>query len=196
MQPEQTRIITSLPNVFFVKGDLLTHPCDLIVHQCNCLTITSAGLATDIFKLYPEADLYSKRRSIPNQKLAIPEDRGVPGTCVITGHIAAIFGQWRPGKVNSRYHHAYPEHVLTETNKQRVFWFQQGLQHLEDQLKAQEPRLNMQVVKTVAFPYLIGCGLAGGDWQVYLAHIADFAHRNPQLTIDIIIKVESAGLRP
>jgi hypothetical protein len=180
------RVPTSLSNVFFVKGDLLTHPCDLIVHQCNCLTIAPAGLATDIFKAYPEADLYSKRRPMPGQKIAIEEDRSVPGTCVIVGRVAAIFGQWRPGKVGSRYHYTYPEHPMVETNQRRVFWFQEGLQHMEDQLKDHTTKL--QAVKIVAFPYLIGCGLAGGDWEVYLALIADFARRNPQLIIDVVVK--------
>ena len=32
-------------------------------------------------------------------------------------------------------------------------------------------------LESVAFPYLIGCGLAGGDWQSYGAMVSDFARR-------------------
>ena len=181
MQLQNDRTPTSEPNVFFVKGDLLTHPCDLIVHQTNCLTTTPHGLATEIFKLYPAADLYSTRRSIDNRNLAVEEDRGIPGTCVIVGRVAAIFGQWRPGKCGSRYHGNYPEHPSIETTQRRVVWFKQGLQDLEEQLR----RLP---IKTIGFPYKIGCGLAGGDWMVYLALVADFARRNPKLTVDIVVK--------
>lgn len=182
MKLNEGRTPTSLPNVFFVKGDLLTHPCDLIIHQCNCLTTTPHGLAADIFKLYPETNLYSKRRSLDHKNLAIEEDRGVVGKTVIVGMVAAIMGQWRPGKCGSRYRHSYPEHPDVETPQRRVMWFQQGLSDLEKQLK------QMPEVKIVAFPYRIGCGLAGGDWEMYLAMIADFARLNPQLTIDILVK--------
>lgn len=29
-------------------------------------------------------------------------------------------------------------------------------------------------IKSVAFPYMIGCGLAGGNWETYLGMITDF----------------------
>lgn len=182
MQLAYDRTPTSEPNVFFVKGDLLTHPCDLIIHQTNCLTVTPHGLATEIFKFHPEADLYSKRRAVDGRNLAVEEDRGVPGTAVITGKVAAIFGQWKPGKCQFQpFNKNYPEYSVVETSHRRVLWFSQGLQHLEEQLK------NLQV-KTVGFPYQIGCGLAGGEWPVYSGVIADFARRNPRLVIDIVVK--------
>jgi hypothetical protein len=33
-------------------------------------------------------------------------------------------------------------------------------------------------LRSVAFPHLIGCGLAGGDWAVYERHLKAFAARN------------------
>ena len=39
--------------------------------------------------------------------------------------------------------------------------------------------------RSVAFPKYIGCGLAGGDWNMYLQMITSFDDRNP--TIDVVI---------
>jgi hypothetical protein len=39
--------------------------------------------------------------------------------------------------------------------------------------------------ENVAFPYMIGCGLAGGNWKIYLGMITNFADRNPNLNVFI-----------
>lgn len=66
-------------SITYFDGDLLTHPCDLIVHQCNCLTVRNHGLAAVIAEAMPEADIYARRAPVrAGRNLARPEDRGVP----------------------------------------------------------------------------------------------------------------------
>lgn len=40
----------------------------------------------------------------------------------------------------------------------------------------------------VAFPYGIGCGLAGGNWEEYRTVLEEFAEANPQYAIVIVKK--------
>jgi hypothetical protein len=77
------------------NGDLLESKTDVIVQQCNCVTIKSHGLSNTIAKRYPCADIYSKRIRKSANIAKIPE---IPGTCVISKqdgqpNIAALMGQ-------------------------------------------------------------------------------------------------------
>ena len=55
--------------------------------------------------------------------------------------------------------------VYDDTPEEREMWFKQCLDEL-GQCKG---------YKTLAFPYKIGCGLAGGNWDHYFSMILDFA---------------------
>jgi hypothetical protein len=56
---------------------------------------------------------------------------------------------------------------VLDDEKQRLKWFKATLKQI-----AQLPEL-----ESVAFPYQIGCGLAGGDWKQYRAALEEFAER-------------------
>lgn len=178
--------INSIQNVEIITGDLLTCDADIIVQQCNCLTVRPHGLSEAIGKKFPEANFYQERRPIEKKgdplfkrNVAIPEDRSVPGTVIMRGRVACLMAQWRPGKVNVSYASSYPESVPKETDGQREKWFAMSLVELEKVI-------NQNGYKTVAFPFLIGCGLAGGSWPKYLQMITDLAERNPGLIVNII----------
>lgn len=163
--------------VTIVKGDLLQAPDDYIVQQCNCLTVRAHGLSAAIAVKFPEANVYKQRRGVGQRNLAMLEDRGKPGTIVVMDRVINLLAQWRPGKVQSGYAHIYPESSPPESELQRQLWFQQCLETLALFLQGQ--------AVTLAFPYGIGCGLAGGDWTCYLAMIQDFAKANTNLKIKI-----------
>ena len=183
-------------NIEYVDGDLLVFKTDIIVQQCNCLTITSHGLSKTIADKYPEADIYKNRHRIGNRNLSVVADRGVPGTCILTEitsnndsncrYVASILGQWRPSKVTTSYSNIYPESIPRETMKQREIWFQKGLIDLETKLSEKSSQNELNNCNSIAFPYLIGCGLAGGNWENFLHYIEEFANRNPKLTIYIV----------
>jgi O-acetyl-ADP-ribose deacetylase (regulator of RNase III) len=126
------------------KGDFLQAPEDLLVHQCNCVSKTAEGLAADVFRTFPESNVYATRT-----------EPSVPGTIVKCGHIVNLFGQYKPGPPSEK-----------ELGIQRLQWFHQGLLKLQDLSKEYH---------TVAFPFGIGCGLAGGQWKAYCKLLREFA---------------------
>ena len=57
--------------------------------------------------------------------------------------------------------------------------FMQGLKKMADVMKATGKM-------TLAFPHLIGCGMAAGDWVIYEKMIVDFSRLIPSAKIFII----------
>lgn len=127
-----------------VKGNVLTYP-GYIVHQCNCVTSRPMGLSEQIFKKFPDANIY--RDGTPRE----------PGEIVVRGKIIAFLAQNTPGKPKP-----------FETAMRRESWFRACLEKLKTFLKENE-------ITDVAFPYGIGCGLAGGNWTTYMQMIEEFA---------------------
>lgn len=171
-----------MTHLFFENGDLLTYTkADFIVQQCNCLTVKSHGLAESIARIFPDADTYSKRKPIGARNLSVPEDRGTPGSISIHKKVINMYAQWRPGRIGAPYFSSYPESPQPETVQTRQKWFRECLEIISHSLGS-EP-------KTLAFPFQIGCGLAGGDWKVYQQMLEEFAAKNPQFKVVIITKI-------
>lgn len=157
-----------------VKGDLFESKEKYIVHQCNCVTTRAAHLAYHMFKQFPYADVYSPRAGKggdaahvdsvldPEAELQPYEDK--PGDIIIRGngedqrYVIALLGQYFPGFVR------YPD-SKKDGVKARQKYFYDGLWKI-----AQIPSL-----ESVAFPYGIGCGAAGGDWDIYYKILQNFA---------------------
>jgi hypothetical protein len=141
-----------------VDGDILKFPCDLIIHQTNCTSKNALGLAQSIFKMHPKADTYSTG------------EKRKPGTTTIIKitdylRIANLYGQYLPGKKE-------------EKGYDRLSLFKSGLIDLERQIDERS--------LIVAFPFNIGCGLAGGNWPDYKKEVDKFAKRNPQHDVYIV----------
>lgn len=137
-----------------VTGDLFEATEKYLVHQCNCVTNKAAHLAKDMFDKFPHADIYSPRTA-PDK----------PGHIIIKGngqderYVVALLGQYYPGKAR------YPLSSL-DGIPVREKYFYHALLRL-----AKEPAL-----ESIAFPWRIGCGAAGGDWEHYLEMITNFAN--------------------
>jgi O-acetyl-ADP-ribose deacetylase (regulator of RNase III) len=151
--------------VTFLKGDVVEiKNVDAIVHQCNCLTVKSHGLSKQIARKFPWADVYRMRRSVQRRNLAIHEDRAVPGSIKVMKseerpHVVCLMAQWDFGR---RHMRKVPPYEDTKENRKK--WFQTCLSEL-----------GKTHYRTLAFPFKIGCGLAGGHWPTYLASIRRFA---------------------
>lgn len=149
--------------VTLLCGDLLTCKRQYIVHQINCTHRgQAAGLAKHLFQAYPYADTYATRTlpSTPGTIILYPacsQEQGVINLCA----------QYHKGKPNWR----------DDSAAQRQQWFQECLDAVAQQDSIQE----------VAFPYGIGCGLAGGSWFDYLEMITRWAARNPHLSVFIYL---------
>lgn len=150
-----------------IKGNILDAKEDYIAQQCNCLTTTPHGLSKAISKAYSWGDPYSTRTAL-RRNCAIKEHRDSPGTIRIlrdptntsSKAIVCMFAQWAPGR--PRVFKSYPEWDK-DTYDARVQWFKSCLNEMKE-----------IETDSIAFPWTIGCGLAGGDWTIYKALIEDF----------------------
>lgn len=148
----------------YIKGNILelsSKEAQIIVQQCNCTSSSAKGLSKDIAEKFEYADFYSNRT-----------EPSTPGTISIVGrrsegrrYVCAFFAQKNPGKPKKG-----------DTEEDRIGWFRECLNILSKKNK----------VKSVAFPYKIGCGLAGGNWDTYSALIEQFALDNPNIKVFVI----------
>ena len=157
--------------IHIIDGDLFDTDAKYLVHQVNCCTTKAAHLAYDVFKRYPYADVYSCRDKsnqfgwssdeIGNEG---PYQTDTPGDILIRGngqdqrYVIGLLGQFYPGRPR------YPDSTF-DGFKARADYFYQGL------LKIGE----IKNLESVAFPYQIGCGAAGGDWGLYSKILKNFA---------------------
>lgn len=128
-----------------IQANIFNATEQYIAHQCNCITNKAAHLAKDVFTHFPYADVYSNR---------ISED--TPGTICVRGngvnerYIIAMFAQFYPGRV--RYPDSKKDGFLAREN-----YFLNCLRKIS----------KIPDIKSIAFPYRIGCGAAGGNWENY-----------------------------
>lgn len=111
-----------------------------------------------MFRRYPHADVYRMRTA-----------RSTPGTIDVRGGtrgqrgVINLFGQVYPGK---------PRHG-NDTAGARETYFAQGLHRIAE----------LAGVGSLAFPWLIGCGLAGGEWAAYRRMVDRFADTHPDILV-------------
>ena len=131
---------------------------DTIVHQCNATSKRSLGLASSIFKKYPSANIYSGKYKEENREVGTIIERAVKDKKIIN-----LICQKNPGKPSKG-----------DTSEDRLRWLTECLK---------------LVVKckpsSIAFPYHMGCGLAGGNWNEVLKIIEDFALCYPEISVYI-----------
>jgi hypothetical protein len=135
------------------EGNLLDAHTKYIAHQTNCVTNKAAHLAAAVFARYPHADVYSGR--------VIYDE---PGTIIVKGNgederlVINMFGQFYPGKPR------YADSAKDGYFVRRKYFFSclKEVSLIDD-------------LDSIAFPWGIGCGAAGGDWDFYHGLIDKFA---------------------
>lgn len=96
--------------------------------------------------------------------------------CNETGPVVAcLMAQLAPGKPGA-YSSIYCIDAADDSKQKRIAYFQSALDELASLVRDSDG-----AIKTVAFPYGIGCGLAGGDWKVYATMIEAFARAMPSI---------------
>lgn len=147
------------------SGDLIVDSkVDVICHQVNCQGVMGAGIAKQIHKTYPR--VFTQYKKLCEYKKAthtsplgycqlVRVDEKERGRCV-----ANLFGQEYYGREKQQTDYEMLRRALQKlaTNK-----------YLIDN--------NM----TLGFPYLIGCALGGGDWNIVFSmlknELADYPHK-------------------
>lgn len=133
--------------VIIKDGNLLkADDVDIIAHQVNCQGTYGAGIAKQIANKFPKAkENYLRMCKATNTEYLLGR---VHTSSELTPIIADLFGQEYYGK----YGQYYKEHGR-QTNYKK-------LKSAMTELRKRFPD------KVVGMPYGIGCGLAGGDWDV------------------------------
>ena len=123
-----------------IEADLLDFNCDIIAQQVNCKGVMGAGLALQIRRKYPIV-FYRYLTKCNKQKDLL-------GTIQVINvgkvYVANLFSQWSYGTSERQTDYRALELCL---------------------LKLRDCMIN-HGLKTLALPYGIGCGLAGGDWNI------------------------------
>lgn len=145
----------------FIENDLLKSEEEYICHQCNCLTTYAKGIAGAIFSKFPWSDIYKDRTfgDIQENKM---------GSIVVCGNgvdqrfVINMIAQIYPGK--PKYADSKKDGFIARENAfkecLRQFW------RLDKKKK----------IKSIAFPFKIGCALAGGNWDNYLSMLEVFSN--------------------
>lgn len=126
-----------------INADIFTCSEDVIVHQTNCQGVMGSGVAKQLKQLYPEvfrAYYHYCKTNVPSEIL------GTSLICQANNgkYIANLFGQLNFGAGLQTDYEAFRK-ALKEINE-----------------FAKENNLSL------ALPYNIGCGFAGGDWNIVL----------------------------
>ncbi len=161
--------------------DLLDAKEEYIVQQCCCTAVRGHGLSKTIADAFPNADPYALRTPVSkNVNLAIEEHRPRPGTILVmpggsetvTGgpRIICAFGQFAMGKPGAYYSRL----GVLDTHAAREGYFRSCLKEIA-QLSP----------SSLAFPYKIGCGLAGGNWKRYFYMLLEYADAHPETMVMI-----------
>ena len=145
-----------------VEGsNLLDVQQGIICHQTNCVGVMGAGIARQIREKWPKVyDEYLKdcafAKSDPRRLLGHVQDIAIkPGLVV-----ANCYGQVQPGNG-----------CMTDYDAWNT---------ILDKLKDLSNYFNLDL----HFPWMVGCGLAGGDWSIMQKKIEDaFSGQFPRVYI-------------
>ena len=142
-----------------VNGNILDADEKYIAHQCNLCTTRAAGVAKAIFNKYPHANIYKDR--IYGAEI----DFSQSGTIVICGNederlVVNMKSQVYPGKPK------FPDSKKDAIDA-RLSFFESALNKISE----------IKDLESIAFPYNIGCGMAGGNWDDYYQLLSEFAHK-------------------
>jgi O-acetyl-ADP-ribose deacetylase (regulator of RNase III) len=136
-----------MKSLIYKDGNLLTaDDVDVIGHQANCQNTFGAGIAKSIKEMYPKA--------YHADTMAYKDGKAILGSysfCHLDGQIKKVFnlyGQtlYGKGKRQTNYNALYD-----------------SLEGMKNYLVDNDMDLT---VPNVGFPYLMGCGLGGGDWRI------------------------------
>lgn len=159
--------------MFIETGNLVVGNYPIFCHQVNCRGVMGAGIAKQIREKYPEVfETYRIHCMTANYLLGtiLPVFTHDNRICI---NMFAQDGYGRTG-------------VWTDYDA-----FKNCLYRLENFLKACANKQNFRRTygSRIYFPYNIGCGNAGGDWNTVLALLQEFENKVGDAWIVNIVKL-------
>lgn len=144
-------------DVKIYKGDLLDAPVDFLFHITNCMGAMGAGIARKIKDKWPK--VYAEYKQYLDENSAT-KSLGTYQSVDIT-----------------EYAHTYASQVINVfgeynfSKTKRVIKYDSVLSALESFCDDCLKNYNGDKKIVLGFPFLFGCGLAGGDWRIMQAII-------------------------
>ena len=140
-----------------VEDDITEIKVQYIAHQCNATHNRNFGLSSKISKKFPFANLYCGKFAESNRK---------PGSIIVRENVIAMIAQINQGQPKPGQE--------TNTSREKLF------------AKCLEEIAAIKDIHEVAFPFGIGCGYAGGDWDTYFDMIVDFSEKYPNINVILV----------
>ena len=134
-------------------GDILQSNEEIIIHQVNCKGVMGGGIALQIKNKYPEVyedyhNLCLSNNSNPNKRSSDLLGNIKVCKCNDGRTIINLFAQDGYGRTKCQTDYEALDKCLTKVGEEFIG-------------------------KTIAIPYKMSCGLAGGDWEIVKGIIAD-----------------------
>lgn len=143
--------------ITFMNGNIFDGFCDMICHQVNCQGIMGAGIAKEIRERFPM--VYKKFRNTYKAKKNKLGNIDIVDVCNSQRYVINMYSQDN-----------YLPRGIQHTNYNA---FKACLLKIKDAFYAKRNEI------TIGFPYKIGCGLGGGDWNTILGLIDEVFKDSP-----------------
>lgn len=169
-----------------VIGNVLESKADVILHQVNCQGVMGAGLAKQIKDKYPVVFLAYKAMCEEDKKLRLRTGQLQSN---LLGRIQVCYKENYPiGRVDD------PQVIVNLFAQDR--YGRDGRCYTDyDALRLCLEKVNQRFAgKSVAVPYLMGCGLAGGDWNV-VSKLIDVTLKDCQVVLYEFVKEQTVDGR-
>lgn len=130
--------------VTFVDGNIFDGLCDVICHQVNCQGVMGSGIAKEIRERFPEVyETFRKQYNSKENKLG---NIDIVDICNSKRFVVNMYSQdnYLPRGIRHTDYEAF-QSCLMKIKK----FFNQKRHDI-----------------SIGFPYKIGCGLGGGDWNI------------------------------
>ena len=135
--------------VKYFDGDLLKSDCNMICHQVNCQGVMGAGIALQIRNQYPTCyEAYKQVVHTYGKEKCL-------GRVYFYAHASGKF----IANMFSQFDFSFKNIVNTDYDA-----FRSCLLEIKEYVNLLTQ--NDTEIFKIGFPYKIGCGLAGGDWNI------------------------------
>ena len=146
--------------VYFRKGDLLESECDYICHQVNCLGKMNSGIAKQIRKKWPIVF----QNYMAKCNFSHPSGYIRPELLLGDIQIVSLWNDYNETKFHQSVINMYSQ--LNYGYDGRRYTSYDAFWNCVNLIKQSVP-----TDKKIGFPYNIGCGLGGANWNVILTMI-------------------------
>lgn len=142
----------------YYHGDIFSSDADVICHQVNCKGFFGKGLAGHVKKIFPEVE--KSYKTLTKQW----QERAGGKTSELLGRVSA-----QPVQLKDRWFLIANLYGQDDYGKDGVYTdykaLEKAVQEIHDFVEVRKKQ------EKVAFPYKMGCGYGGGDWEIVCAII-------------------------